>query len=51
MLDIGRSNLRGGWHFIGHLHTGNYYGFEDWEQRPHGPSKIRVSRSPLPTVC
>jgi hypothetical protein len=51
MLDIGRGNLRGGWHFIGHLHVGNYYGFEDWEQRPHGPSKIRVSRTPLPTVC
>ncbi len=51
MLDIGRGNLRGGWHFIGHLRIGNYYGFEDWEQRPHGPSKIRVSRTPLPTVC
>ncbi|MEU9454203.1 hypothetical protein [Streptomyces sp. NPDC048277] len=23
---------------------------EDWERRPHGRSKMRVSRSPLPTV-
>jgi ubiquinone/menaquinone biosynthesis C-methylase UbiE len=23
---------------------------EDWEKRPHGQSKIRVSRSPLPTA-
>jgi nicotinamidase-related amidase len=23
---------------------------EDWEERPHGQSKIRVSRSPLPAA-
>ncbi|MGW5658686.1 class I SAM-dependent methyltransferase [Streptomyces sp. NPDC003758] len=28
MLDIGCGNLRGGWRFISHLDTGNYYGID-----------------------
>ncbi|MFE3526492.1 methyltransferase [Streptomyces sp. NPDC059161] len=28
MLDIGCGNLRGGWRFIGHLNSGNYYGID-----------------------
>ncbi|MFI2188995.1 class I SAM-dependent methyltransferase [Streptomyces sioyaensis] len=28
MLDIGCGNLRAGWRFIAHLHTGHYYGFD-----------------------
>ncbi|QTZ92208.1 class I SAM-dependent methyltransferase [Streptomyces auratus] len=28
MLDIGCGNLRAGWRFIAHLHTGHYYGID-----------------------